>query len=306
MDIQRATEILELELIQIVNKPFVKKQYHRLALQYHPDKNDNSPESTEKFKQINEAYDYLKNATDYSSKQSPQTQQQPHETSYSDLLSFFIQSVLLRTTNNEPFINIVKSIIGDCTQLSMTMFEECDKTVISEVYDFLCKYKHVLHVSPETLAELKRIVVEKCKNDQIYILNPTLKDLFEGNLYKLVVDEKVYYVPLWNAETYFDCGSGSELVVRCIPELPDNISIDENNNVYVSVSIKLTNELLERNTIEVPIYCDKSVSVPVYDLKIMKQQNITFRKEGIFSINEHTPICEQFKITDIIVCLTLV
>jgi hypothetical protein len=302
MDIQRATEILELELIQIVNKPFVKKQYHRLALQYHPDKNDNSPESTEKFKQINEAYNYLKNTTEHPHKQTPQ----PTETTYGDLLGFFIHSVLLRA-NNETFVNIVKSIIGNCTQLSMTMFEDCDKTVISEVYDFLCKYKHVLHVSPETLAELKRIVVEKCKNDQIYILNPTLKDLFEGNLYKLVVDEKVYYVPLWNVETYFDCGVlGREIVVRCIPELPDNISIDENNNVCVDVSIKLTNELLERKTFEVPIYCDKSVSVFVCDLKITKQQIITFRKEGIFSINEHTPICEQFKITDIIVCLTLV
>ena len=303
MDIQRATEILELELIQIVNKAHVKKQYHRLALQHHPDKKDNSPESTEKFKQINEAYDYLKNATEHSHKKQSQT---THETTYGDLLGLFIQSVLLRTTNNEPFINIVKSIIGNCTQLSMSMFEECDKTIISEVYDFLCKYKHVLHVSPETLAELKRIVVEKCKNDQIYILNPTLKDLFDGNLYKLMVDEKVYYVPLWNAETYFDCGLGREIVVRCIPELPDNISIDENNNVCVSVSIKLTNELLDRNTIEVPIYCDKSVSVPICDLKIMKQQSIIFRKEGIFSINEHTPICEHFKITDIIVCLTLV
>ena len=108
MDIQRATEILELELIQIVNKPLVKKQYHRLALQYHPDKNDNSPESNEKFKQINEAYDYLKNATDYKSKQSSQTQQQSPETTYGDLLGFFIQSVLLRT-NNETFVNIVKS-----------------------------------------------------------------------------------------------------------------------------------------------------------------------------------------------------
>ena len=302
MDIQRATEILELELIQIVNKPLVKKQYHRLALQYHPDKNDNSPESTEKFKQINEAYNYLKNTTDYTRNQ---TQQQSSETTYGDLLGFFIQSVLLRA-NNETFVNVVKSIIENCTQqLSMSMFEECDKTVISEVYDFLCKYKHVLHVSPETLAELKRIVVEKCKNDQIYILNPTLKDLFEGNLYKLVVDEKTYYVPLWNAETYFDCGLGVELVVRCIPELPDNINIDENNNVCVSVSIKLTNELLERKTIDVPIYCDKSVSVPVCDLKLVKHQNITFRKEGIYSINERTPICEQFKITDIIICLTL-
>ena len=116
----------------------MKKKYHKLALQHHPDKNDNTDESTEKFKQINEAYDYLKNATEHSHKKQSQT---THETTYGDLLGLFIQSVLLRTTNNEPFINIVKSIIGNCTQLSMSMFEECDKTIISEVYDFLCKYK---------------------------------------------------------------------------------------------------------------------------------------------------------------------
>ena len=57
MDIQRAAEILEIELIKIVDQPFVKKQYHKLALQYHPDKNVNS---TYKFQEINEAYNYLK------------------------------------------------------------------------------------------------------------------------------------------------------------------------------------------------------------------------------------------------------
>ena len=299
MDIQLATKILELEMIDIVNKPHVKKQFHRLALQYHPDKNGNSAESTEKFKQINEAYNYLKTATEY-----PPTKQAPsshNTTTYGDLLGLFIQSVLSRT--NESFVNIVKSIIGGGT--TMAMFEECDKTIVVEVYDFLCKYKHVLHVSSETLAEIKRIVIEKCKNDQIYILNPILKDLFEGNLYKLVVDEKVYYVPLWNAETYFDNGAGGEIVVRCVPELPDNVSIDENNNIGISVSIKLTNDLLERTYLDVPIYCDKYVSVKVCDLKLVKQQSITFRQEGIFRINEHNPIGE-LKRTDIVVFLTLV
>ena len=60
MDIQRAAEILEIELIKIVDQPFVKKQYHKLALQYHPDKNVNTPDCNIKFQQINEAYNYLK------------------------------------------------------------------------------------------------------------------------------------------------------------------------------------------------------------------------------------------------------
>ena len=299
MDIQRATEILEIELIQIVNKPLIKKQYHRLALQYHPDKNDNSPESTEKFKQINEAYNYLKTTTDH-----PQYKEQPMaSTTYADLLGLFIQSIISRS-NNEPFINVVKSILfSSCSQLTMQIFENCDKSIVVEVYEFICKYRHVLHVSSDTIEELKNIVIEKCKNDQIYILNPTLKDLFEGNIYKLAIDEKVYYVPLWNAETYFDVGDGSEIVARCVPELPNNICIDENNNVCVSVSIKLTNDLLERSHIEIPIYCNKSVSLSVNNLKITKQQTAIFRNEGIFPINEYNVKCE--KLTDIIVYITL-
>ena len=45
----------ESEIIELI-----KKKYHKMALQNHPDKNGNTPESNEKFKQINEAYNYLK------------------------------------------------------------------------------------------------------------------------------------------------------------------------------------------------------------------------------------------------------
>jgi len=63
MDLNKAVSILEIDLNKIklssVTQEYLKKQFHKLALINHPDKNGNSLESTNKFQQINEAYEYL-------------------------------------------------------------------------------------------------------------------------------------------------------------------------------------------------------------------------------------------------------
>ena len=51
-------EILELEPSASINE--IKKNYKRLAMKYHPDKNKN-PESINKFHQISSAYEILSN-----------------------------------------------------------------------------------------------------------------------------------------------------------------------------------------------------------------------------------------------------
>ena len=42
------------------------------------------------------------------------------------------------------------------------------------------------------------------KDDNVIILNPTLEDLLEGNIYKLDIFEKEFYIPLWHQELYYD------------------------------------------------------------------------------------------------------
>ena len=57
MDYKKAFEILEIDSnYNDITIELIKKKYHKLALQNHPDKNGNTPESNEKFRQINEAY----------------------------------------------------------------------------------------------------------------------------------------------------------------------------------------------------------------------------------------------------------
>lgn len=294
MDIQRACEILEMDVIQIVDIDNVRRQYRKLALQHHPDKNDGSLQSNEKFKEINEAYHHLKTLNDR--KQTIPTQM---PMTYADLLGLFIQSVFMKTSTNktESFVEIIKDIL-----IKNISFEGLDKSILIEVYEFMSKYKHVLHVSPEILTQLKEIVTKKCKNDQIYILNPTLNDLFEGNVYKLLVGGKTYYVPLWHAETYFDGGNDGDIVVRCIPELPENVSIDDNNNVYINTTMPLTSDLLDQEYIKVQVYEKKTINLKVSELKITKKQTVTFRREGIYHINENLPY-DTRSMADIIVCL---
>ena len=49
----------------------------------------------------------------------------------------------------------------------------------------------------------------------------------------MVVGDKTYFVPLWHNELYFgdEKSNEGEIIVKCVPELPENISIDENNNL---------------------------------------------------------------------------
>ena len=50
-------EILGVDIDAPVNK--IKKAYRKLAIQYHPDKNQNNPEAQAKFIQISKAYECL-------------------------------------------------------------------------------------------------------------------------------------------------------------------------------------------------------------------------------------------------------
>jgi hypothetical protein len=170
------------------------------------------------------------------------------------------------------------------------MFEGLDKKKTLRIYNFLFKYKNILYISDEIFEKVHKIILEKHKDLQIYILNPSIKDLFENNFYKLELNNILYFVPLWHNELYFDDKSVEDgkdnIIVKCIPELPDNINIDENNNIHIVLKVPFTFSLFEEKYIVFKLG-EKRFDIPLDDLKIKICQTYVFKKKGISKIFEN-------------------
>ena len=232
-----AREIIGFDENEPITGDELKRKYRRLALQYHPDKNGNSTESAENFKLIHDAYEYLQMHT------GSQTEDEPTEAGddYMTMLQRFIESIIQSPNMSE----IIKEIVmNGCKKMSTRLFENMSKDTSMEMLSFISKYRNILHIDQDTIQSVREIILEKYKNDEIYILNPSLDDLLENNIYKLDVDGKIYLVPLWHSEVYFD-GSGCDIIVQCIPDLPANMYIDENNALHVDINAPFTISLLD-------------------------------------------------------------
>lgn len=273
MNYKTAFEILEIDMsdkkYSDINLEYLKKQYHKLALQNHPDKNGNTKDSKEKFQAINEAYEYLKREINCKEKDEKST-----STVYVDILQSFL-SEIFAGKYNDKFYEIVKNII--IKKIPNKLFKDLNKEMAFDVYNFLSKYKNILYINQELLDNLMEIVKKKYEDVmEYYKLNPSIDDLFENNVYKLYVNDQLFLVPLWHNELYFESSelnNFKEIIVSCEPELSKNINIDEDNNLIVKVEFNL-NELPNLITTDGNIFFNigkKEFNVPVNKLYMKKK-----------------------------------
>ena len=176
---------------------------------------------------------------------------------------------------------MLKNIFSGCKEIAIQLLDDVDHDTCLFIYDFFTKYKTILQVDDATFEKVQQALMKKCMDSQVYIVRPELQDLFDNNVFKLNIREKLYYVPLWHDELYFD----ENIIVKCIPNLPDNIEIDEYNNIWITMKIPFTFSLLEQKEIEVSI-ANKQFFVPVDKLRLRKFQTHVFYEKGISIINE--------------------
>jgi len=288
MDYKLALETLDIDLSKAewsgnhLKLDYLKRAYHKMALKNHPDKNANSIEAKEKFQKINDAYEFLKREINISNVESEQEKQ--NEDSYEGILKTFIFGII-KGEYNDVISTIIQDVVLGCKKISLKLFEDLSKERATEVYRFLSKYKNILHIGQDTINQVREIVLEKCKEDCVYILNPSIDDLLESNIYKLEINKNLYFVPLWHDELYFD-GSGCDIIVKCVPELSDNICIDENNNLLVDIEIPFSTSLFD--SVYYTFYIGKKeFSIKIIELKLQKNQNIFIKNQGISVIDEN-------------------
>jgi curved DNA-binding protein CbpA len=309
MNYKEAFEILEIDLsivsVNDITVEYLKKQYRRLALKNHPDKNNNTAESTTKFQQIQEAYEYLRREFKHlPDGDDAEPSDGPISSLYLDILTGFMKT-MFAGAYDDVMTKIVRDIIVAGKKISSRLFDGLDKETALNIYTFLSNNRTVLHLSQEILDVIREVVVKKYDNIEVYNLNPSISDLMNNNLYKLYVNDALYLVPLWHNESYFD-GSGCEIMVICEPELPEGITIDDDNNICVETVIYLHSALaiiLEDGSIQVSVG-EKAFKIPLSQLHMKKEQYYRIKNEGISRIKRD--VCDVAEKSDIIVKINIV
>jgi DnaJ-class molecular chaperone len=294
MNFNKACTILQINTT--FSEVDLKKSYRIMALKYHPDKNPhNQKESEEKFKEIQESYEFLSNHLQYNKENN--TANSDYNSIFSDFLSSFF-------SNGSPEVNnIVNSILRDGQNASIKLFEKLDKDTAIKIFEFINNYQHILYVSKETVDKLKEIINKKIENDNMIILNPTLEDLLNDNIYVLTFEEEKYFIPLWHDEIYYkNKKNNNDIVVKCIPELPDNISLDNNNNLIINASFSIS-DLIKKEFVTYSIG-NFTYEINVCKLHVTSNQQYIIKGKGI-SLIQLNEIYDNSKKGDVIFIIHL-
>jgi DnaJ-class molecular chaperone len=294
MNFNKARTILQINTT--FSEVDLKKSYRIMALKYHPDKNPhNQKESEEKFKEIQESYEFLSNHLQYNKENN--TANSDYNSIFSDFLSSFF-------SNGSPEVNnIVNSILRDGQNASIKLFEKLDKDTAIKIFEFINNYQHILYVSKETVDKLKEIINKKIENDNMIILNPTLEDLLNDNIYVLTFEEEKYFIPLWHDEIYYkNKKNNNDIVVKCIPELPDNISLDNNNNLIINASFSIS-DLIKKEFVTYSIG-NFTYEINVCKLYVTSNQQYIIKGKGI-SLIQPNEIYDNSKKGDVIFIIHL-
>ncbi len=273
MDIHTARTILQLRPNSDSSE--IKKQYHKLALKFHPDKNKR-PDAHQKFLEVNEAYKFL--VENESSNKS-------YVREYDEILLDLIKLTYQNGKFNDDLFRFVKSIMDNYSKLSQSSLNDIPPDIIIKCYKFINQNRELLGI-PQSVIDILNSIVKNGENtENVHIVTPSLLDMYESNILKLDYNGNIYLIPLWHSELAFDIdGKDEELEITCVPDLPEHMSLDNDNNLHVYVRTGIQS-LLDKESFVVDLQI-KTIEINVSNLKITRHQTVTHKRSGIPRIDE--------------------
>ena len=262
MDYEKACKIFDISINNFnLNEINIKKIYYKKALLLHPDKGGDN----EKLKELNNAYIYLINHNDIDNNIKIDNK----TNKYSDILFSIIKNIVIKY-NDTLFVEFLNNI---------------NKDNAIEIYNFILDHNDIFNINDDILIIMKNIIHKKIQNHQVIILNPTIHDIINDNIFKLNTLNSELLIPLWHHELYYDI-SYNNIIVKCEPILDENMFIDNKNNLYINIT-KNINDLLSISKFNYVIG-NKTFEIMVNKLYISdKPQEYIIKNKGILSINEN-------------------
>jgi len=292
MNSRQAYKVLELE--PGAAHETIRRQYKMLALKYHPDKNK-AEGAADKYREIKEAHDVL-----CISKVGPSTD--PLDPTGGWFSSGLGSSTYARTAadffemiyNDEQFQRrifhpLLMRVVGSCEEKALDMFKKMEKKKARKLYDMLILYQDTLHLSADILVKIRGIIEgpfgseegsEEPTIEDIVVLNPNIDDLLNQSVYKLKQEDgTILFVPLWHRELEYD-----GVFVDCLPTLPDNVGLDEDNNIHVNCTLKVA-DLWDKEEVEV-LVGSRAYNLDINRLRLVSKQVVQMEGLGIPVPNE--------------------
>ena len=314
MNYQRACETLLINPKDI-SLEVIRKQYKLMALKYHPDKNS-ADDADDVYREIKEAHDYLiagisgcrksgcgksgfqgcdsesgfqecdsDSEDEDSNIQFASTiyQKIKESSSYIGIAASFIETLYNnKTFQKRIFHPILMRILLGCEEKGLQLFETMDKPRAQKVFAIISLYRDAFHISDAFLEKAQEILDLKTDNLEVVkervILNPNLDDLYNQSVFKLRTS---VLVPLWFSELIYE---KENIIVECIPELPEHITMDVHNNIHVRLSY-LISDVWKKDILEVSVGT-RIFTILTRDLKLMNYQIFAHMRAGIPVPNE--------------------